>query len=192
MLASPSRRASRLSLCALLAFSLTGLPGLAAGAAHEAGELASLSGHVVSLDGDVPVEGVVLQASTAGGETVYRSGATDESGHFALGDLPAGVYGLAVETEAGVYRSPGTVRLSPGASGKVLLGLAPAKAEVEERPGVVDEEEEERRTGMTVLKNPFTMTLITLGGLSLLAWGIEENTDREEGDIEPPESPSSP
>jgi hypothetical protein len=148
---------------------------------------------VVSLAGDVPVAGVVLRASTAGGESVYRSGATDEKGHFTLLDLPAGTYGLAVETEAGVYQSPGTVSLAPGSSGQVLLGLAPAKNEDEVRPGVVDEEEDEDRSGITVLKNPLTMTLIALGGLTLVAWGIEENEDRDEGgDIEPPESPSSP
>ena len=190
MLASPSHRALRLCLCTVLTLSLSGLTGLAAGPLAEP---ASLSGHVVSLDGDVPVQGVVLRASTAGGETIYRSPATAETGRFALRDLPAGDYGLAVETEAGVYRSPGTVRLAPGSSGEVLLGLAPANTEGEEHPGVVDEEEDERRAGMTALKNPLTMTLITLGGLALIAWGIEENEDRDDGDdIEPPESPSSP
>jgi hypothetical protein len=191
MLFSSPARVLKLSLCAILTLSLSGLPGLAAATA--AGPPASLEGHVVSLAGDVPVAGVILRASTAGGETIYRSGATDEQGHFALRDLPAGNYGLAVETEAGVYESPGTVSLAPGSSGQVLLGLAPAKNEDEVRPGVVDEEEEDRRRGMTVLKNPLAMTLIALGGLTLLAWGIEENEDRDDGsDEEPTESPSSP
>ena len=48
--------------------------------------------------------------------------------------------------------------------------------------------------GITVLKNPLTMTLITLGGLAIIAYGIDENTDRDEGtgETEPPQSPHLP
>jgi hypothetical protein len=190
MLASRSARAVKLSLCLVLCASLSGLPALAAPAS---GELASLEGQLVRLESGAPVSGLVLRASTFGGQSVYRSEVTDEGGRFALQGLPAGSYGLSVEAPEGVYQLRSTVQLTPGSSERVLLGLAPAASEEPVRPGVVDEEDDDDGAGITVLKNPLAMTLISLGGLALIAWGIDEGTDRDEGDdIESPESPSEP
>jgi hypothetical protein len=191
MLACRSRNVLNLSLCLVLSASLSGLPSLAEGPGSD---LAALEGRIIASEAATPVAGVVLQATRPGSEAVFRSEATDEAGRFALRDLPAGTYDLAVETPQGVYQSPATVTLAPGQSEQVLLGLAPAKNEdPEDSPAVVDEEEDERRPGMTVIKNPLVMTLISLGGLTLLAWGIDSTVDRnEDSGNESGASPSAP
>jgi hypothetical protein len=141
------------------------------------------------------VSGAVLRATPSGTDTTYRSEATDEAGRFALKGLPAGSYGLAVETDEGLYDSGGEVTLSAGRAELVLLGLAPGAQEGGKKkkgkdpgPQPVDESNLNRKTGMTALKNPLTITLITIGGLTLLAWGIDELRDSDTPAQEPPAS----
>jgi len=182
-LVGPPRQAVALALVLVLPLSLAGPDVLAA----TAGAMASVEGRLVLADGNTPWSGAVLQVSPVDGDTVFESRASDAKGRFRLADLPAGDYVFSVRDDRQVYRLGPGVRLAPGKHEDVLLGLSPAVADDGEKgeDGEDDDWDDEDAEGdpdVSLIKNPLSITLIALSGLTLAAWGIDELDDDDKDD----------
>lgn len=128
-----------------------------------AAETATLSGVVVSSGHQVPLAGVRVHAADRLTHEVFSSAPTGDDGGFALHELPASTYELAVESSGGLYVVATPLALEPGETKAVNLALAKTAPATRGTPGI--------------WKNSKFAALIVIGFAIILGFTLDEITD---------------
>jgi hypothetical protein len=120
------RRSRGLVWAVLVAFAVfmtpTGLAAKSGGAAPEPG---SLTGFVFAKDGRTPVQGAVVKIRSLTDAKEFTSGPSDESGLYAVKDIPEGRYLLGVTSAKDDFNLDYEIYVKGGELGKLSLSLAP-------------------------------------------------------------------
>lgn len=109
-----------------LTVSLSGVPLCLGQTLHGAG---TLTGRIFVADGVTPRVGVVVKAANLDTSQIFSSGRTDTAGRYALSELPAGQYQVAVESREGLYVNQDRVPVLRGRKTLFSLALNPATAQ---------------------------------------------------------------
>jgi hypothetical protein len=109
-----------------LTVSLSGVPLCLGQTLRGAG---TLTGRIFVADGVTPRVGVVVKAANLDTSQIFSSGRTDTAGRYALSDLPAGRYQVAVESREGLYVNEDRVPVLQGRKTLFSLALNPATAQ---------------------------------------------------------------
>ncbi len=162
---------------------------VAATAAHAEPASASLSGVIRAGADHAPLAGARVYAGNPQSGAVYPSEPTPADGTFAIRDLPAATYRLAVEASAGLFPVEQPVTLAPGINQALGISLAPS-TEADPAPGEDDTNSEAapaKGKRPNLWNNPLTAALLVLGVAVVFGLIIESATDDD--DTELPASP---
>lgn len=144
---------------------------------------ATMSGHVLSLDGSTPLTGAVVHATDPVSGALYSSEPTNEKGYFEIPALEPSNYSLGVEKDGGLYLLPSTLGMAPGQQRSVALAIQPAPlAPGQNQPPNVT------KSGPKGWNSPWAAALIVLGGVIVLGLVIDAADD----DTLTTTSPSTP
>jgi len=140
---------------------------------------AGLTGTIFAADGERPLDGAILHAGDMSSGDIYSSGRTGSNGEFALTDLPAADYELAIESGGGLYVVGTPVQVAPGQVQNMQLAIYPETA---------PDPEAATRTKKSMWDRPLIATLLVIGGavaFGALISGLDD-------DNEPIGSPQTP
>ncbi len=127
--------------------------------ARSAGSTATLSGSIVWAADQTPLAGSKLHAGDAKTGEIFSSAPAGDDGSFALAELPASTYELAVESDGSLYLVGTPLTLAPGTAQTVNLAVS-------RQPGpsyANGENDDDNPGGFTFWDNPLTATLILVG-----------------------------
>ena len=140
--------------------------------ARSAGATATLSGSIVWAADQTPVAGSKLHAGDAKTGEIFSSAPAADNGSFALGDLPASTYELAVESNGGLYLVGTPLTLAPGTA--QTLNLAVNRQSV---PSYDEEEEDpdKKKGGYRLWDNPLLATLVIVGFVAVIGLLLDDD-----------------
>lgn len=164
-------------LAVAVALALCGLPQtFAAGG--------SVDGSIVRSADRMPLSGARLHIANPRSGEMFSSSPAARDGSFAVAELPAESYALAVEHEGGLYVVETPLHVAEGSKQTLNLSVSPSSdldgVNLEKKKG------DSLRNGASFANNPLTAALIVLGAATLV--GVALDNDNNEGSS----SPSSP
>jgi hypothetical protein len=135
--------------------------------------VASLTGSIVRAADRSPLEGARLHAGDPRTGDLFSSEPADADGNFALPDLPAATYALAVESEGGLYLVEAPLALAPGATRTVNFAVNADPVNRESGPDWKNTGDE-----FSFTNNPLTATLVLLGVATVIGLLLDDDPDR--------------
>lgn len=197
-------RNSLRALVAALTVAATALSG-AAPALAEGSPSGSLEGKILAAAGG-PVEGAVVLVRSLEDASEHSSDPSDAEGAYALGELPAGRYEIAVRTGKGLYlgarsirvtelgRQSYSFRIEDRPRSEILSYAETEDADEEGDPGEDKDKEKKKRKGAGAVPgiswwdNPLTVVAAGLAfvvGTGALIEAVDDENDDEDSDGSP-------
>ncbi len=146
--------------------------------ARPAGGTATLSGSIVWAADQTPVAGSKLHAGDAKTGEIFSSAPAGDDGSFALAELPASTYELAVESDGGLYLVGTPLTLAPGTAQTLNLAVSRQLPDYQTNK-------------FWTWDNPWTTALVIVGVVGIIGVVIGQN-DSSGPPPPPPASVSMP
>ena len=138
--------------------------------ARSAGGTATLSGSIVWAADQTPLAGSRLHAGDAKTGEIFSSAPASDDGSFALAELPASTYELAVESDGGLYLVGTPLTLAPGTAQTVHLAVNRQPV-----PSYDKEEDDEKKGGYRLWDNPLLATLVIVGFVAVIGLLLDDD-----------------
>ena len=138
--------------------------------ARSAGGTATLSGSIVWAADQTPLAGSKLHAGDAKTGEIFSSAPASDDGSFALAELPASTYELAVESDGGLYLVGTPLTLAPGTAQTVHLAVNRQPV-----PSYDEEEDDEEKGGYRLWDNPLLATLVIVGFVAVIGLLLDDD-----------------
>ncbi len=139
--------------------------------ARSAGSTATLSGSIVWAADQTPLAGSRLHAGDAKTGEIFSSAPASDDGSFALAELPASTYELAVESDGGLYLVGTPLTLAPGTAQTVHLAVNRQPVPSYDK----EEDPDEKKGGYRLWDNPLLATLVIVGFVAVIGLLLDDD-----------------
>jgi hypothetical protein len=143
--------------------------------ARATGATSALSGSIFRAADQSPLVGARLHAGDPKSGQLFSSPPTGDDGSFALADLPAATYQLAVEADGGLYRVETPLPLASGTSRTLNLAVTRQPGNGFGENGTVEDDDDSDDFGPW--DNPLSAALVSLGIAAVVGvavWGSDD------------------
>jgi hypothetical protein len=152
----------------------------------------SVSGIVIERESGSPLEGAVIHLLDPNSDEAHASAPTNGEGSFNLDRIPPKSYALVIETEEGAFVAGTPLTVDSGEPQTIQVAVTREAADDTADVGGgggKNKKKKKKKRGGGIMKHPGLAAIITIGGATIVGYGLKKATEE---DPLPVASPSQP